>query len=220
MTSAAKMRHALARKPTLSPPTARPEPASDPTEPHQAQPCLLLYASFHKTTSLAHYEGAVAVRLCAGHGLCGEPAAGSVPRQLGWDSHFACVLVQGELQQLCETAEGSMLKGFLSLLCPAGCADLQMRRVCSALRAPLYCSLPGLAGTYHIMCRAVRAASVCAKDATAVGMQGPGKKWEHLETNHNSKVVRQPIHVRKGDTVQIIAGKDKGKIGEISQVRL
>lgn len=71
------------------------------------------------------------------------------------------------------------------------------------------------------MGRAVRAASVWAKQTPrAVGMQGPGKKWEHLETNHNSKVVRQPIHVRKGDTVQVIAGKDKGKIGEISQVRL
>ena len=96
-------------------------------------------------SSLAHYEGAFAVRLCAGHGLCGEPAAGSVPRQLGWDSHSACVHVQGELQKLCEAAEGSMLKGLLSLLCPAGCADLQMRRVCSALCAPLYCSLTGVA---------------------------------------------------------------------------
>lgn len=49
--------------------------------------------------------------------------------------------------------------------------------------------------------------------------QGPGKKWEHLEVNKNGKTVVQPIHVRKGDTVQIIAGKDKGKIGEITQVR-
>ncbi|MGC1307319.1 MAG: 50S ribosomal protein L24 [Phormidesmis sp.] len=29
------------------------------------------------------------------------------------------------------------------------------------------------------------------------------------------KVVRQKMHVRKGDTVQVIAGKDKGVIGEI-----
>ncbi|MEO1391798.1 MAG: 50S ribosomal protein L24 [Cyanobacteria bacterium J06634_5] len=28
-------------------------------------------------------------------------------------------------------------------------------------------------------------------------------------------VVRQKMHVRKGDTVQVIAGKDKGKVGEV-----
>ena len=32
------------------------------------------------------------------------------------------------------------------------------------------------------------------------------------------KPVRQKIHVKKGDTVQVIAGKDKGKVGEILQV--
>lgn len=29
------------------------------------------------------------------------------------------------------------------------------------------------------------------------------------------EVVRQKMHVRKGDTVQVIAGKDKGKVGEV-----
>lgn len=29
------------------------------------------------------------------------------------------------------------------------------------------------------------------------------------------EVVRQKMHVRKGDTVQVITGKDKGKIGEV-----
>ncbi|MDJ0515344.1 MAG: 50S ribosomal protein L24 [Trichodesmium sp. MO_231.B1] len=32
------------------------------------------------------------------------------------------------------------------------------------------------------------------------------------------KPVRYKIHVKKGDTVQVIAGKDKGKVGEILQV--
>ena len=37
-----------------------------------------------------------------------------------------------------------------------------------------------------------------------------------------AKTKKQPfrfkMHVKKGDTVQVISGKDKGKIGEISQV--
>ena len=51
-------------------------------------------------------------------------------------------------------------------------------------------------------------------------LQGPGKKWEHYETNKNGKVVRPTMHIRKGDTVQIIAGKDKGKVGQISKVSM
>ncbi|MEW6498700.1 MAG: 50S ribosomal protein L24 [Cyanobacteriota bacterium] len=31
----------------------------------------------------------------------------------------------------------------------------------------------------------------------------------------NTPVVRHKMHVKKGDTVQIIAGRDKGKVGEI-----
>lgn len=51
------------------------------------------------------------------------------------------------------------------------------------------------------------------------GSQGPGKKWEHYETNDNGKVVRFKIHVKKGDTVQCIAGVDKGKVGVVQKVR-
>lgn len=36
--------------------------------------------------------------------------------------------------------------------------------------------------------------------------------------NANGKPIRYKIHVKKGDTVQVIAGKDKGKVGEILQV--
>jgi large subunit ribosomal protein L24 len=32
------------------------------------------------------------------------------------------------------------------------------------------------------------------------------------------KPVRHKIHVRKGDTVQVIAGRDKGKVGEVLAV--
>jgi large subunit ribosomal protein L24 len=54
---------------------------------------------------------------------------------------------------------------------------------------------------------------------TWAAAQGPGKKWEHYELNKNGKPLRIPMHVRKGDTVQIITGKDKGKVGEVSLVR-
>jgi large subunit ribosomal protein L24 len=33
----------------------------------------------------------------------------------------------------------------------------------------------------------------------------------------NTKPQRQKMHVKKGDTVQVIAGRDKGKVGEILQ---
>jgi len=33
-----------------------------------------------------------------------------------------------------------------------------------------------------------------------------------------SAVTRYKMHVKKGDTVQVIAGRDKGKVGEVLQV--
>ena len=50
-------------------------------------------------------------------------------------------------------------------------------------------------------------------------MQGPGKKWEHYELNKNGKPLRVPMHVQKGDLVQIISGAEKGKTGTITNVR-
>lgn len=38
------------------------------------------------------------------------------------------------------------------------------------------------------------------------------------KSNHNSKLQHYKMHVRKGDTVQVIAGKDKAKVGEVLQV--
>lgn len=35
------------------------------------------------------------------------------------------------------------------------------------------------------------------------------------QTNQKSAVKRYKMHVKKGDTVQIISGRDKGKVGEI-----
>ena len=39
-----------------------------------------------------------------------------------------------------------------------------------------------------------------------------------MATKTKKAAVRQKMHVRKGDTVQIISGKDKGKVGEILSV--
>ena len=55
--------------------------------------------------------------------------------------------------------------------------------------------------------------------ATSMLLQGPGKKWESYDLNKNGKPVRIPMHVKTGDTVVVIAGKDKGKVGEVSKVR-
>lgn len=47
---------------------------------------------------------------------------------------------------------------------------------------------------------------------------GGGKKWEHTEVNKNGKPVKVKMHVKKGDLVQVIAGKDKGTVAEIERV--
>jgi large subunit ribosomal protein L24 len=49
-------------------------------------------------------------------------------------------------------------------------------------------------------------------------LQGPGKRWEHYELNKNGKPVRVKMHIKTGDTVQVIAGGDKGKIGKVLKV--
>jgi len=47
---------------------------------------------------------------------------------------------------------------------------------------------------------------------------GGGKKWEHYELTKNGKPVRIKMHVRKEDTVVVIAGADKGKVGKVVKV--
>ena len=45
------------------------------------------------------------------------------------------------------------------------------------------------------------------------------KKWVKPKVNPNTgKAVRRDMHVREGDTVKVIAGKDKGKVGEVVKV--
>ncbi|MEW5299787.1 MAG: hypothetical protein WDW38_010877 [Sanguina aurantia] len=47
---------------------------------------------------------------------------------------------------------------------------------------------------------------------------GGGRKWDYAELTPNGRAVRIDMHVKKGDYVQVIAGKDKGLIGNIIQV--
>jgi len=53
-----------------------------------------------------------------------------------------------------------------------------------------------------------------------ISPQGPGKKWESTPLTANGKPVFKSVHVKTGDTVQVIAGSDKGKVGVISKVLL
>ncbi|CAG9466028.1 unnamed protein product [Pedinophyceae sp. YPF-701] len=50
------------------------------------------------------------------------------------------------------------------------------------------------------------------------GLVGPGKKWERLPVTKNGKPVKQKLHVKTGDTVVVISGKDKQKVGEVTKV--
>ncbi|XP_042481955.1 50S ribosomal protein L24, chloroplastic [Macadamia integrifolia] len=44
------------------------------------------------------------------------------------------------------------------------------------------------------------------------------KRWERKKCKPNSLPVLHKMHVKVGDTVKIIAGRDKGKTGEISAI--
>ncbi|PKU75996.1 50S ribosomal protein L24, chloroplastic [Dendrobium catenatum] len=44
------------------------------------------------------------------------------------------------------------------------------------------------------------------------------KRWERKECKPNSLPVLHKMHVKVGDTVKIIAGDDKGKVGEITRI--
>ncbi|XP_073307482.1 large ribosomal subunit protein uL24c-like [Primulina huaijiensis] len=44
------------------------------------------------------------------------------------------------------------------------------------------------------------------------------KRWERKECKPNSLPVLHKMHVKLGDTVKVISGKDKGKIGEVASI--
>jgi len=44
------------------------------------------------------------------------------------------------------------------------------------------------------------------------------KRWERKKCKPNSLPVLHKMHVRIGDTVQVIAGREKGKVGEVTRL--
>ncbi|CAI5518612.1 unnamed protein product [Closterium sp. Naga37s-1] len=66
--------------------------------------------------------------------------------------------------------------------------------------------------------------SLAAKPMTAQPHAAPSvirmaiKRWERKEVKDNSLPVRHKLHVQVGDTVQVIAGRDKGKVTEVVRV--
>ncbi|KAL3508555.1 hypothetical protein ACH5RR_027956 [Cinchona calisaya] len=44
------------------------------------------------------------------------------------------------------------------------------------------------------------------------------KQWERKDCKPNSLPVLHKVHVRVGDTIKVISGRDKGKIGEITEI--
>ncbi|WP_411024837.1 KOW motif-containing protein, partial [Salmonella sp. s57610] len=44
------------------------------------------------------------------------------------------------------------------------------------------------------------------------------KRWERKKCKPNSLPIIHKMHVKIGDTVKVISGRDKGKVGEISKI--
>jgi len=44
------------------------------------------------------------------------------------------------------------------------------------------------------------------------------KSWEKKKLNKNGNPITHKVHVKVGDTVQVIAGSDKGKVTEITRI--
>ena len=64
-----------------------------------------------------------------------------------------------------------------------------------------------------------RQPAVASRLSVAGGLQNPMQKdWEHYKLNKNNKPIVQPMHVRMGDTVKVISGNDKGKVGTVKKV--
>ena len=63
-------------------------------------------------------------------------------------------------------------------------------------------------------------AAVLQGDSKVQGwpVQGPLKKWETYPLTANGKPLRNPMPMKTGDTVKIISGHDKGKVGKVTKV--
>jgi large subunit ribosomal protein L24 len=66
--------------------------------------------------------------------------------------------------------------------------------------------------------RPTRGALVVVAARAGLPRPGGGKPWERVEVNHNGNPVKVPMHVKTGDTVQVISGADKGAVAKIQKV--
>ncbi|KAF8056755.1 RPL24 [Scenedesmus sp. PABB004] len=83
----------------------------------------------------------------------------------------------------------------------------------AGLRSARYVAAPGRAGRGG----AGGGCAVVAHYGNRVNLGG-GKPWERTEVNGNGKPVKVKMHVKKGDIVQVVAGKDKGTVAEVEKV--
>eukprot|EP00899_Mesostigma_viride_P021354 jgi/Mesvir1/2921/Mv13991-RA.1 len=44
------------------------------------------------------------------------------------------------------------------------------------------------------------------------------RRWDKVKVNDNGKVERVKVHVKVGDSVQVISGKDKGKVTTVEKI--
>jgi len=80
-------------------------------------------------------------------------------------------------------------------------------------------ALAGQAGRVALAApRPASAAVGRAALSVSAGRIGPGKSWEKLALTKNGKPEKVKMHVKTGDTVIVTAGKDKGKVSEVTKV--
>merc|ERR1712224_287895 len=56
------------------------------------------------------------------------------------------------------------------------------------------------------------------KPTIVFGIVGPRKRWCNLPLSKNRKPLRQNLHIKKGDSVVVIAGDDRGTVGQVLMV--
>lgn len=78
--------------------------------------------------------------------------------------------------------------------------------------------LASAAGGAMRMQQRLMAAADRRSQGVAVKPTARQKQWESVPLNRNGKPARRKMHVHTGDTVQVITGKDKGKVGEVLRV--
>lgn len=60
--------------------------------------------------------------------------------------------------------------------------------------------------------------SVSSADHRHLFSLNQAKKWKKQPVNERGKPIRVKMHVKKGDTVVVVAGKDKGQVSEVEEV--